>query len=256
VIGIMDSGVGGLTALKELRTLLPGEGFLYFGDNANNPFGNRSKDELLSFNRRMLDFFKARSVAAAVIACNTTSVLEDVLQAEYDFPLLGIIRPMVRRVCGSALDRVGVVATRFTIESGAYRRLINAGAPRIAVYEKANYRLAGMVDRGEFDSPALVEEVAEIGAWIKTNGLDHVILACTHYPIVRDVFESAAPGVTFLDPAVEQAKTLAALMKEQKLLRNENGTAAIFTSGDPALFPPVLEKLGLPPAECPVQHVA
>ncbi|MDR2767138.1 MAG: glutamate racemase [Treponema sp.] len=254
MIGIMDSGVGGLTVLKELRTLLPGEGFLYFGDNANNPFGNRSKDELLSFNRRMLDFFRARSVAAAVIACNTTSVLEELLQAEYDFPLLGIIRPIVRRVCGSGLERVGVVATRFTIESGAYRRLIKAGAPRIAVYEKADYHLAGMIDRGEFNSPALVEEVAKIGEWIKTSGVDHVILACTHYPVVREVFESAAPGVTFLDPAVEQAETLAAIMKKKKLLRNESGKTVIFTSGNPALFPPVLEKLGLPPGECPVQR--
>jgi glutamate racemase len=239
----MDSGVGGLTVLKELKALLPGEGFLYFGDSANNPFGNRSKEELLRFNHRMLDFFAARGVEAVAIACNTTSVLEEIIQKDYDFPLVGIIKPVARSVASSGVDRIGVIATRFTIASGAYRRFVNQDAPRITVYEKASESLAGLVDRGEYGKP-VVTEIAALCDWIKGTGVEQVILACTHYPIVLDEFKKAAPGIIFLDPAVEQAKTLAALVTKRNALHAEGGVS-VFTSGDPKTFPPVLKKIGV-----------
>jgi len=244
-IGIYDSGVGGLTVLRELRARLPGENILYFGDSANCPFGNRDEKELTAITNRIFSFFRDQDVKLTVSACNTTSALFQ-LKGEPDigFRVLSIIEPISHKIARLGLDEVGVIATEFTISSGIYEKLIRRENPDIRVWGQYSRNLARLVDNCLWDEiPAEVEACA--GALLGRHPLDHIILACTHYPIVREQFCRVAPGVTFLDPAQDQALAAERLLAEKNLQNTgSEGTVRIYTSGDPALFEEVAGRLG------------
>ncbi|MDR2110945.1 MAG: glutamate racemase [Spirochaetaceae bacterium] len=246
-IGILAAGVGGLTVLRELERLLPQEGFVYFGDSANCPYGNRSEDEITALSRRMLDFLREQGVKAAAIACNTISTLVDALSPEYDFPLFGIIRPMAEAVGQGALPAVGLIATRFTIRTGHYHRLIAQYAPGTRVYGVESPGLAALIDRGDFSDPAIGTEVSRLVGCLREAGrCGHAILGCTHYPIIQAVFEKAAPDILFLNPALEQAKAVVRFLEQEDLLNGETPRQRkIVTSGNTGIYGAVLRKLGI-----------
>lgn len=244
-IGVLDSGVGGLTVVKQLEKLLPGEDIVYYGDSANCPYGTREKEDILVLMNRILDFMEEKNVKAIAVACNTLSTLYDAYAPARRTPIFSIVAAGADYVASQKLERVGVVGTDFTIRSGWYGKLIQEKLPGAFVTGSANHELATLVDRGEFEKiPANIREnLAELK---KQGEISHVILGCTHYPIVRDIFEAQAPGLTFIDPALEQARAVKAYLAEKDLLNpKENHTLEIYTSKDPEAYAAICKKIGI-----------
>lgn len=198
-IGFFDSGVGGLSVYARFRKLLPNENTIYFGDLKNLPYGNKSKEALISFARRILDFFKSKNVKSVVIACNTSSALAyDEVKNDYDFPIYPIIQSCAEVIATSEVEKVGVFATVGTVNSGAYKRGITRHNSRIQVKEIACPNWVSIVEgiykNGEDDIKSHLEEMLAFAP-------NKVVLGCTHYPYLLDRLAKYAPRELFIDPA-------------------------------------------------------
>jgi len=247
-IGVLDSGIGGLTVLKELERLLPSENMVYFGDSANCPYGNRSKDEILKLTLSMLDFLQDQGVKIVAIACNTISALIDRYRDRYEFPIVSIIEAACEHIAELKLAQVGVFATVFTTQEKPYETLIRRLSPATQVYGRASRTLAELVDQGRFDDPATHEEVRSFldSLLVEHPEVTHITLGCTHYPIVMDLFRGAAPGVTFINPALEQAKVVQRILGERGALASgPQEKHEIYTSGTTQLYAEALKRLGV-----------
>ena len=245
-IGVLDSGLGGLTVVRELERILPHESISYFGDNANCPYGNRSREEILNLSLAMLDFLKKQGVKMVAVACNTISVLIDELRKHCDFPVISIIEEACKYVAGKKLKETGIFATEFTISQGLYNTLLKQMSPGTGVYGVPSRTLAALVDEGRFYDPATDAEVnSMMSIMMKAHpGLGHIVLGCTHYPIVQDLFEKAAPELSFINPAAVQAEAVRALLSQSGLLSDEQAPVTeIFTSGKRQPYEGAIKKL-------------
>ena len=245
-IGVFDSGVGGLTVLREILRRVPGESTIYLGDNARAPYGTRTDDEVRAFSTQAIDALVARDVKAIVIACNTsTAVALGDLRRRYDLPVLGVIRPgAVAASLTTRNRRVGVIATPATIRSHAYFNAIKDENPGVEVYEHATPALVPMVEAGmtsgaeveavvaEALAPLLGERDAD-GEFIfplpASARVDTLLLGCTHYPLLRAAI-AAATGerIAVVDSASATASALAELLSINGLEApgSSRGTAA------------------------------
>lgn len=250
-IGVTDSGVGGLTVVRRLQELLPGEDIVYFGDSANCPYGNRSREELTALFSRNVEFLKAKGVKAVVVACNTTSALLDSLQRDFGVPMLTIIAPAARAVQRCGAKRVGLIATEFTVASGSYERQIHALCPETEVIAAGSPNLAGLIDRGETDGEAVDAEIAvRVGDVLRRGAVSHLILGCTHYPIVEGRFRACFPQLELIDPAREEAAAAAAALGAADLVNPAaKGRFTIYTSGETAVYEKVAAQLALTPPD-------
>jgi glutamate racemase len=229
-IGVFDSGVGGLTVLREIIRRTPHESTIYLGDNARAPYGPRSDEEVLAFSTEALDALAERDVKAIVVACNTsTAVGIGAFRRRYDLPVLGVIRPGATAAALSTRNRrVGVIATPATIRSHAYFASIKDENPAIEVYEHATPTLVPMVEAGilagaEAEStvaaalaPLLGERDAD-GESIFPRppgaSIDTLLLGCTHYPLLRPLIAAVAgERVAIVDSATATAAALAELL--------------------------------------------
>ena len=244
-IGVLDSGVGGLTVFKSLRELLPEENLLYFGDSANCPYGNRTKENILELMNRILDYMEERQVKAIAVACNTLSTLYNEYAPARHTKIFSIVQAAADAVAKRGLKEVGLVCTEFTANSGLYEQLIHEKLPETQVYTASNHNLASTLDQGRFD---LVPDNVHRNMQ-RLFALGHpkyVILGCTHYPIVRDQFEKEAPDQIFLDPAHSQAENIRDWLAENGLLRHGGkGRLEVATSGDPRFYGEMCERLGI-----------
>jgi glutamate racemase len=229
-IGVFDSGVGGLTVLREILRRSPAESTIYLGDNARAPYGTRSDEEVLAFSSQSLDALAGHDVKAIVVACNTsTAVAIDALRRRYDLPILGVIRPGASAAALATRNRrVGVIATPATIRSRAYFRAIKDENPAIEVYEHATPALVPLVEAGLLSGPAAETAVADslapllgerdaAGEFIfpKPPGasIDTLLLGCTHYPLLRAVIAGqVGEHVAIVDSATATASALAELL--------------------------------------------
>jgi glutamate racemase len=229
-IGVFDSGVGGLTVLREILRRLPAESTIYLGDNARAPYGTRSDGEVLAFSSQSLDALVERDVKAVVVACNTsTAVAIGALRRRHDLPILGVIRPGASAAAlASRNRRVGVIATPATIRSHAYFTAIKDENPAIEVYEHATPALVPLVEAGLLSGPAAETAVAESLAALlgerdaagelvfpKPSGesIDTLLLGCTHYPLLRAVIAAqVGERVAIVDSATATASALAELL--------------------------------------------
>ena len=184
-IGIFDSGVGGLTVLKEIARLLPGENLIYLGDTARVPYGTKSPETVCRYALEAADFLVGLGVKMLVVACNTASAVAlEALQAKYDIPVIGVIEPGARRAAGlTRVRKVGVVGTEGTIKSDAYARAIRSIDPGIDVVSAACPLFVPLAEEGwaehEIARIAAEEYVGPIRA-----GIDTLVLGCTHYPLL------------------------------------------------------------------------
>lgn len=246
-IGVLDSGVGGLTAVKALQTLLPGEDIIYFGDSANVPYGNKEKPEILRLMNNILDFMEKNEVKCIAVGCNTLSTLYDVYAPERHTKIFSIVAAGAQKVLDEKLPEVGIVATEFTIKTGWYAKLIHEVDPSVKVYGAGNHDLANLLDKGHFE--AVPENLtANLADLHKQGNPANIILGCTHYPIVRADWERLAPGVNFIDPAFEMAKNIKTWLTEEKLLQDPEKTTHtldIYTSGDPVFYGEMCDRLGI-----------
>ena len=247
-IGVIDSGVGGLTVVRELQKMLPGEDIIYFGDSANCPYGNKTEREILKLSLKMLDFLEGRGVKVVAIACNTISTLAEVLKPKDDCRIIGIIEPAAKFVIHTNLKKVGLIATKFTVSNGAYEKLIHKRDSSVSVVSKSSPLLAELIDRGDFGSNAIDSEIKTvIDAILSKDKVKHIILGCTHYPIVEEKFRRYYPNISFINPAKEQAKAVQNYLEENNAFaeKNEGGSLSICTSGRPQLYANVAKRLGL-----------
>jgi glutamate racemase len=245
-IGVIDSGLGGLTVVSELERILPGEGIYYFGDSANCPYASRPRHEIFRLASAMLDFLRDKNVKIVAVACNTISAIADDLRERYDFSIVSIIEAASAGIAALNPAHVGIFATEFTIRQKVYEKLLAELIPLTRVYGISSRKLAAMVDEARFDGPEVIAE-AEVmlrellGAHPEVK---QIVLACTHYPIVRELFEKAAPGLTFLNPAADQANEVKKQLEGRGLLSAIPGAGLdIFTSGDKAPYEAALKKL-------------
>lgn len=247
-IGVMDSGIGGLTVARELQRILPNEDILYFGDSANCPYGNKSAEEIADLSRNMLRFLGDRGVKVVAIACNTISTLVEVLSPDFDFEIIGIIAPTAAHVAQAGVERVGLIATEFTVASGNYEKLIHAKNPKVQVTGKGSPLLAGLVDRGDFNQDDINTEIrTQIDIILsKDPQIQQVILGCTHYPIVEQNFKTCYPSLTFINPALEQALAVRTFLEKNDALATDGtGSFSLCTSGDPQVYVDVTRRIGM-----------
>jgi glutamate racemase len=256
-IGVFDSGVGGLTVLREIMRRTPTESTVYLGDNARAPYGVRSDEEVLAFSTQSLDLLAERDVKAIVVACNTsTAVAIGALRRRYDLPILGVIRPGASAASLATRNRrVGVIATPATIRSHAYFGAIKDENPAVEVYEHATPTLVPMVEAGELTGPLAEATVADALAPLfgqrDANGesifplpagatIDTLLLGCTHYPLLRPIIAAVAgEQVAIVDSATATASALAELLGInglETLADAGDVTHLQLTTGDPATF--------------------
>ena len=208
-IGVFDSGIGGLTVLKELLAHLPGESFVYFGDTARVPYGTKSGDTVRRFSRENVRLLLERGVKSVVVACNTASAEAlQMLQREFDVPIVGVIEPGVRAaVEASGSGRIGVIGTAATVRSGAYQagiQQLRAGAEVIAAPCPLFVPLA---EEGWVDHPVTEMVAREYLQDFKGHGVEAMVLGCTHYPLLKAVIARVmGESVQLVDSAVETAR--------------------------------------------------
>ena len=213
MIGLFDSGLGGLTVVRRVRALLPQHDLVFLADQAHVPYGDRSADDLAGLLRTNLAWLDAQNVEAIVMACNTSCAVADSHGYPHtEAPVLDLIESAAIAIRDAGFVRIGVVATQATVRSGAYARRIRALLPHAHVVEVAAPTLVPLVEAGEVEGAVPRAAVATVCAQLP-HDLDAVILACTHYPVLDDHFAVAwGVNVARIDPAFEQAGRTAALV--------------------------------------------
>lgn len=219
-IGVFDSGLGGLTAVKELMKELPYENLIYFGDTGRVPYGTRSDETIIKYSRSDVRFLESFQVKMIVIACGTvSSVALPILKKEFDTPILGVVEATaaaaVRRTHNC---KIGVIGTPGTIKSGAYERWIKQADPRIETYSRACPLFVPLVENGHFDTQVAYLVAEEYLSELREKGVDTLILGCTHYPHLKQVIRRVmGDGVALIDPGVEIARYLKREFDEKQL---------------------------------------
>lgn len=247
-IGVFDSGVGGLTVLRELRRALPGESTIYLGDEARMPYGEREAAEVVEFTREALRWFAGTDSKLVVIACNTaTAAALEAVRDESPMPIIGVIRPGAAAALSATSRRaVGVLATRLTVRSGAYVRAMRDLDPLVDVLQQPCPKLVPLVEAGKARSVEAEAAVREYVAPLLTEGavvspaVDTLLLGCTHYPLVRWAIEKVAgPAVRVVDSATTTALAVREVLDSHGLRsqRGEGeGTHRVFATGPSQRF--------------------
>ena len=227
-VGVFDSGIGGLTVVRELLRQLPHEHLVYFGDTARVPYGNKSPETVRRYSREILAFLRERGVKMVVVACNTASAhaLED-LQRVSPVPVEGVVGPGARAaVRASRSGRIGVIGTAGTMKSDAYARAIRALAPQATVVQQACPLFVPLVEEGWLDHPVTRLVAREYLTPLVGQGMDTLVLGCTHYPLLKPLLhEVLGPGIALIDSAEETARAVAAELSGSGL-ENDRGARA------------------------------
>jgi glutamate racemase len=246
-IAVLDSGVGGLTVAKEIMRQLPQEQIIYFGDSERSPFGPRPAEEVLQFTREIVRYLSAFEPKMIVIACNTaTAVALDDIRSSVDVPVIGVIHPGVRAaIKRTKSNHVGIIGTEGTVNSKAYEHALTEIAPHIEVSSLACPRFVPIVEAGIEENEHVLEVVQESLKPIQVEGLDCLILGCTHYPFLQDTIGKAmGPQVELINSAEETAREVSAILYHRGELAKsaEAPKHRFICSGDPVLFQLIAER--------------
>lgn len=214
-IGVIDSGVGGLTVAKEIMRQLPNEQILYVGDTARCPYGPRTGAEVKKFTWQMTNFLVNKGIKMLVIACNTaTAVALEEIQNELSIPVIGVIYPGARTAIKVTKNhQIGVIGTIGTIKSNAYEMALKSINKKSKVTSLACPKFVPLVESGEVDGPIVKKVVAETLAPIKNKGLDTLILGCTHYPLLEKIIKKTmGPTVSVISSGEETAREVSTIL--------------------------------------------
>jgi len=214
-IGVFDSGLGGLTAVRELFRQLPGESVVYFGDTARLPYGNKSRETVTRFSLEITSFLVRQNVKCVVVACNTASSHAlDALRARWELPVIGVIEPAARAaIAVSPHGRIGVVGTLATVGSQAYAETLTKLAAGAAVLQRACPLFVPLVEEGWLDHAVTRLVAEEYLAELRQANLESLILGCTHYPLLAPLIaELMGPAVTLVDSGAEAARATAEIL--------------------------------------------
>lgn len=233
-IGIFDSGVGGLTVVESLKKQLPHENIIYIGDNLHCPYGDKTKEQLLSYTKQICQFFISQNVKMIVLACNTTSanVLSELQDFFPEVPIVGVIHSTVHDFLIQEKKNVLIIATHATIQSHKYKEMIESYNKDIHVTEIETPQLVPLIESGEYKKG--IHDVLK-GYLLKyKDNIDSLILGCTHYPIVLDQIETILGKKTYISSSAAISQEVNSYLKVHKML-NQNliqASITIYTTGD------------------------
>jgi len=242
-IGVFDSGLGGLTAVKELLHVLPHENIVYFGDTGRVPYGNRSRETIIKYAEQDAGFLLSKGVKMLIAACGTVSSVASELGGRFCVPFTGVVAPTAAAAAATTKNgNIGVIGTTATIRSGSYKRALQKISSNIKVFEQDCPLFVPLVEN-DFLSPddPVVTMVAErYLTRLKENGVDTIILGCTHYPMLKAAISKVMENrVTLVDSGRETALYAAQLLRENGLLNTENmaeGKCSFYVSDQPDGF--------------------
>ncbi len=237
-IGVFDSGVGGLTALRELRQLMPEETLIYFGDMARVPYGDRPRDVIVDFARQDVRFLRTFDLKAILIACGTvTTTSLEVLREENDLPIYGVVEPACRKAAEiSKNGRIGLIATAASVRSGAYEKALGDARADAEMFAAACPKFVPLIEAGRFrpGDAELDAAVREYVGPLLEKGIDTLILGCTHYPMLTEVLRAfCGPDVALVSAGAESALALRDRLTAMDRLaeRAEGGSWEFYVSG-------------------------
>jgi glutamate racemase len=252
-IGVFDSGLGGLTTVREIFRALPEESVVYFGDTARLPYGTKSRATVTRFSLEIAAFLLRHDIKCLVVACNTSSsyALAE-LKRRLEIPVIGVIEPAVRAaLAGNPMGRIGVLGTPATITSGAYAEAIARAAPGASVISRACPLFVPLIEEGWLDHPVTRQVAIEYLRDLTGEKVESVILGCTHYPLIAPLLgDLLGAGVRLVDSGAEAARATAALLRERGQLGAGPPRHAFFLSDERLQFPRIAESFlgrALPP---------
>ncbi len=221
-IGIFDSGIGGLTVLKEVWRDLPHEDIVYFGDTARVPYGTKSKETITRFSLENIRFLKTFDVKMVIVACNTASSLGlEAMKDSFSLPIIGVIEPGARAArAATKTGRIGVIGTKSTINSGAYESCLKRLDPKLKVYSQACPLFVPLVEEGWVEGGIVTDVVNAYLEGMKSFHIDTLILGCTHYPLLAGAIQKAmGDKVKLVNSAEETSREAMRLLEGMNLLR-------------------------------------
>ncbi len=246
-IGVFDSGVGGLTVLKEITRKLPQESVIYFGDTARVPYGNRSKKEILRFVREIIAWMIELDVKMIIMACNTSSalVLEEV-RSEFPIPILGIILPGARAAVRHG-SNIGVISTQATADSNAYQQAVHEIDPAVKVWQQGCPDFVPLIESDRIHDPYTLAVAKRYIEPLIANGIDTLVYGCTHYPHLAPVFRQIVPdSITLVNPAIHLTtaaqQELEILGLSHPKISTQRGKTEFYVSGNPDHFAQVSQQ--------------
>ncbi|HOK62774.1 MAG TPA: glutamate racemase [Soehngenia sp.] len=246
-IGVIDSGIGGLTVIDSIQKILPNEDIIYVGDNINVPYGNRQEEEIYELTMKMLKFLEKKNVKLVAIACNTISAISKEFEGKFSYPIIDIVEPTIEHIIKSGIGKIAIFGTEFTINKKVYEEKLKARSQNIEIFSIKSRELAKLIDQGKFDSSETLECLKDRIEAIKESGdIYNVVLACTHYPIVEDLFYKIDSNLNYINPAIHEAVAVKHYLKDNDMLNTEGkGNISIYTTGDVEIYKKMLKKLNL-----------
>ena len=241
-IGVFDSGLGGLTCAKRLIRLLPNEDVVYLGDTGRVPYGTRSRETIIKYARQDVQFLQGHGVKTIIIACNTVSAVAAAeLLPEIKIPVFEVVGPPSAQAAALTKNgRVGIIGTAATIKSGAYETALRRENPELFVTVSACPLLVPLVENGRVDPEDIAAQtiVRDYLEPVLQQGIDTLILGCTHYPLLRGVIVRIAPDITLVDSGAATADFAAARLREMELLSGstEPGKHSYYVTDAPDSF--------------------
>ncbi len=228
-IGVFDSGIGGLTVVREIIRRLPDEGIIYLGDTARVPYGTKSSRTVIAYSNSNAEFLIEKGIKMLVVACNTASAAVSLpsLCRNFEIPVVGVIEPGAKKAASvTKTKKVGVIGTPSTISSSAYKKALERISPDVTVHSKACPLFVPLADEGLTEG-----EISELIAEhyllpFKSSGIDVLVLGCTHYPLLKQTIQKAVgEDITLIDSAEETAKEIEWVLTENNLLNEEKQQA-------------------------------
>jgi len=246
-IGVLDSGVGGLTVVKEIFRQLPNENVIYFGDTARCPYGPRPAKQVEQFTIEIVQYLMSYEVKMIVIACNTaTAAALETVKAMVDIPVIGVIRPgSIAAIKNTKAGKIGVIGTEGTVNSGAYEKTLKEINNDLSVVSHACPTLVPVVEDGNYSEEEIRKIVKESIAPIAKRDIDSLILGCTHYPIISDYIQEAiGENVKLLSSAEETAREVSTILHYQGMIATSNQLPEhrFFSTGNKQHFKQIAEK--------------
>ena len=247
-IGFIDSGVGGLTVVKQAMKQLPNESIYYLGDSARCPYGPRPKEEVIQYTWEMTQFLLKKDIKMLVIACNTaTAAALDIIRERVDIPVVGVINPGSRAaIKHSKNERIAVIGTKGTINSAVYKKTIKDKDKDISVISMSCPKFVPLVESNQYNGSIAKKVVAETLKPLLKESIDTLILGCTHYPLLTPLIQNVmGPSVTLIDSGAETVSEVSTLLDYFHLAESSHNKEAseyvFYTTGSPKLFSDIAE---------------
>ncbi len=244
-IGVFDSGIGGLTVLREIWAACPGESTVYFGDNSRAPYGTKSKSTVIRYSLQNLKFLESKNVKMIVVACNTASAYAyEALKAAADVPAVEVVTPGAAAACRATHNgRIGIIATNATVSTGVYKTAVESAAESLGlgsleITQKACPLFVSLAEEGWWDTEVTKLTAEEYLKPLKDAGVDTLVLGCTHYPLLANVIQKVmGESVKLVNTGVATAQTVRNVLESMDIrAQGCDSTKEFYTSDEPEMF--------------------